>query len=231
MSEADKTVVLSLGEREYTILAPEGKLSTRQISQMFQVRVTLQSDHGFQSYSAFNVQIQPQGVWLRCQFSNRAYWPTENGEFNLSSEGEYTQLIVEGPPAVSPYLPGAELTFGSPILPSGPSNPPSLTMSAIGLPKAASRSSYSGFQSVVSTASSARRKGFVTIKMVLAKMIRHTDKIQFEKREQMFIFITEATATLPYILAQVKELAGEEHIIVTCDGLEIKDSSGTEGIM
>lgn len=97
------------------------------------------------------------------------------------------------------------------------------------LPK---RGSYSGFQSVVSMAATpAKRKGSVALKIIVAKMTRPAEKVVFEKREQIFITLTEGTATLPYILAQVKELVGDDYIIVTCDGLEVKECSGTEGIV
>ena len=166
-------------------------------------------------------------MWLRCDFSNRAFWPSENGEFNLSSHHDFAHLIVEGPPAVSPHLPAAEVVnFGSPG-PSTIAGLPALTMSA--LPK---RGSYSGFQSVVSmaTTTSKRKGSAVALKIIVAKMTRPAEKIAFEKREQIFVSITETTATLPYILAQVKEHVGDDYIIVTCDGLELKESTGTEGM-
>eukprot|EP00731_Ephydatia_muelleri_P019814 Em0012g639a len=54
-------------------------------------------------------------------------------------------------------------------------------------------------------------------------------KPEFERVDQIFIPIVEATATLPHILSEVKQNAGEDYVIVTGDGLEVKESSGTEG--
>ena len=55
-------------------------------------------------------------------------------------------------------------------------------------------------------------------------------KPHFEKHDQIFISTTEITTCQPHVLAAVREHAGNNYIIVTGDGLEVKDSSGTEGM-
>lgn len=68
--------------------------------------------------------------------------------------------------------------------------------------------------------------------MIIARIIGGIDiggKPHFEKQDQLFISITDATANQPHILASVREYAGDDFVIVTGDGLEVKESSGTEG--
>ena len=172
--------------------------------------------------------MQPQGLWLRCEFSNKAFWPTDAGDFNLSAETDYTHIIVEGPPSTTPnlHVAGAEASSSSIFTP--------LSTTVLGTPTqnpSTSRGSFLGFQSVVpSTPIPAKKRGTSLVKMIVAGMTRNGDKLEFDKREQVFIPITEATATLPHILAHVKEQVGEMYSIVTCDGLEVKESTGTAGM-
>ncbi|KAL5509366.1 hypothetical protein EMCRGX_G004736 [Ephydatia muelleri] len=91
---------------------------------------------------------------------------------------------------------------------------------------------WSGFKSVIhpSTPPSAKKiKGTHTLKVIVARMRYINAKPEFERVDQIFIPIVEATATLPHILSEVKQNAGEDYVIVTWDGLEVKESSGTEG--
>lgn len=91
---------------------------------------------------------------------------------------------------------------------------------------------WSGFKSVIhpSTPPSAKKiKGTHTLKIIVARMRYINAKPEFERVDQIFIPIVEATATLPHILSEVKQHAGEDYVIVTGDGLEVKESSGTEG--
>ena len=54
-------------------------------------------------------------------------------------------------------------------------------------------------------------------------------KPQFERVGQVFVNITEATANLMHVLTAVREDFGEDYVVVTAEGLEVKDSSGTQG--
>ena len=51
----------------------------------------------------------------------------------------------------------------------------------------------------------------------------------FETVDQIYISLTESNANHPYILAAVKQCIGEDYVVVTSDGFEIKESNGTEG--
>ena len=47
---------------------------------------------------------------------------------------------------------------------------------------------------------------------------------------QMFIEVCERTANVAYILTQIQREFGLDYTVVTADGLEVKDSSGTQGM-
>ena len=72
-------------------------------------------------------------------------------------------------------------------------------------------------------------KGTCSLKVIVGRMYFDHAKPEFERVDQIFISIVEVTATLPHILSEVKQHAGEDYVIVTGDGLEVKESSGTEG--
>ena len=56
-------------------------------------------------------------------------------------------------------------------------------------------------------------------------------KPAFQKYDQVFIPMEESSGTLPFVLAAVRDQVGDEYIIVTPDGLEVRDSAGTQGIL
>ena len=70
-----------------------------------------------------------------------------------------------------------------------------------------------------------------TLKVIVAS-INHVDgdKPSFTKRDLVNVNISESTTTLPYVLSAVRDQLGDEYIIVTSDGFEVKDSPGTQGI-
>ena len=52
----------------------------------------------------------------------------------------------------------------------------------------------------------------------------------FEMMGQMFIEVCERTSNVAYILTQIQREFGQDYVVVTADGLEVKDSSGTQGM-
>ncbi len=54
-------------------------------------------------------------------------------------------------------------------------------------------------------------------------------KAEYTPENQVFVDVTEATANLNYITSVVQRKWGEEYSLVTCDGLKVDDSSGTQG--
>ena len=54
-------------------------------------------------------------------------------------------------------------------------------------------------------------------------------KITFEKGEVSFIEIRESTANIDFVSQEVQLLWGEDYRVVTAEGMEVKDGSGTRG--
>lgn len=55
-------------------------------------------------------------------------------------------------------------------------------------------------------------------------------KIELGSNEQYFVDVTETTANVEYITACVKSKWGNDHILVTKNGLPLPDSAGTTGL-
>lgn len=47
---------------------------------------------------------------------------------------------------------------------------------------------------------------------------------------QTFIELCEKTANVGYVLTQIQRKFRPEYAVITADGLEVKDSSGTQGL-
>ena len=56
-------------------------------------------------------------------------------------------------------------------------------------------------------------------------------KPEVTRLSQAFIDITESTANVPFITSAMIQAkwGGSEYVLVTADGLQIKESSGTQG--
>ena len=53
----------------------------------------------------------------------------------------------------------------------------------------------------------------------------------FTPLTQTFVDVTESTANTNYILNAVQRKWGAQYVIVTSDGLQIEDGSGTQGAL
>ena len=68
------------------------------------------------------------------------------------------------------------------------------------------------------------------VKVVQASLKRlASGKCEFVHLGQTFVNVNEANANVDYITSVVQRRWGSHYILVTADGLEIEDSSGTEG--
>ena len=77
---------------------------------------------------------------------------------------------------------------------------------------------------------SAKKEPTVSVKVVQAQLTRSSSgKAEFQRQGQLFIDVTEATANVPYISSAIQKKWGNDYLLVTVDGLEIKDSAGTQG--
>lgn len=184
------------------------------------------------------MQLQPQGIWLRCDISHKVFWPFETGDFNLGSVSDYTQLAVEGPSLSTAAGSGVEIS-SSPSTSFTNSPVPCIGDNSVhvhGIGPTRDRRvtqgiQWPGFRSVVHQSAPREKRGVYSLKVVAARFTR-TDggKPQFEKLDQIYVSITEATANQPFILAAIHEHLGDDYIVVTSEVFEVKESNGTEGV-
>ena len=160
-------------------------------------------------------QVSPSSVWLRERFGTRVFFPNAEGTFDFSAEDEYNHLDVEGG-----------------TLPSSPNPQATATVSSV-----SSNSSnhfsrgYPGFSSVVNQFGGRRQGSGLTLKVIQARIMgrARNGRPSFQVLDQIFLDVAEATANVHHISALVKREFGEDHVVVTADGLEVRDSSGTQG--
>lgn len=70
----------------------------------------------------------------------------------------------------------------------------------------------------------------INVKVIQASMKRlSSGKCTFTHLSQTFVDVTESTANVNYIKNVVQKRWGYNYVLVTADGLEIEDSSGTQG--
>ena len=55
-------------------------------------------------------------------------------------------------------------------------------------------------------------------------------KAEFTPQTQTFVDVTESTANVIYITTAVQRKWGSQYVLVTSDGLQIEDGSGTQGM-
>ena len=115
---SEETVTLSRGGREFTLQLTRS-YTTAQLGRIF--------------------GVDPSGIWLRETYGNRALFPTNEGTFDLSSEGvqPFSDLTVEGEGSGS----------------ANRTTAPSVTLSATasGSSSSPAQPSYPGFTPVLST--------------------------------------------------------------------------------
>lgn len=77
-----------------------------------------------------------------------------------------------------------------------------------------------------------RREQTINVKIIQAKMKlprSASGKPQFVNLNVLYIDVTEATANITYLTNAVRAKWGNDHVIVTSEGLPISDGSGTQG--
>ena len=55
-------------------------------------------------------------------------------------------------------------------------------------------------------------------------------KPEFTLQTQPFVDVTESTANVIYITSAIQSKWGSQYVLVTSDGLQIEDGSGTQGM-
>lgn len=67
------------------------------------------------------------------------------------------------------------------------------------------------------------------LKIIKARLDMVGKKPSFDKGEVTCVEIKESTATVAHIASEIRGVWGQEYRIVTSDGMEVRDSSGTRG--
>lgn len=169
-------------------------------------------------------QVDPEAVWLRDEISNRAYFPTNEGNF-VGLRSTQT-LIVEGPP-VPRSTPPADTNSSTNTLTSTP-----CTSGTAGGPHSASPA-HPQFKSVVPGLGKRSSSSSMTCRVKIVKATVHwttkTNKPSFNPSHQAYIEVQESTATVEYITEEIRKKWGESYTLVTNDGLELESSAATKG--
>ena len=177
-------------------------------------------------------QVDPEEVWLRDMDNGTAYFPSEDGSFNLKDSGvKYFQdLIVEGPNARAAGNLG---TPGGPSQASSGSASNSLSSGSVqqlpSLPPLISPS--------ISSGKNRDRGGNFSLKITKANMTftsaaagkGRSHGVEFQPIAQIYVEINEQCANVAYIKACLQKKWGNEYTLVTMDGVELEDCPGTEG--
>ncbi len=162
------------------------------------------------------MQVNPSETWLRDDCDGTAFFPLDDGNFNLSSLGvsSYATLVVEGPALSASVLPRSSIL---------PRQPPSVTVSST---PTSSPLPPPAFRSVTAP----KRMASFSLKVVKATMCRQGKrKPEFQPISQTYLDLIDSTANLEHIHSIVQRRWGTEYTIVTNDGLPLEDSPATQG--
>jgi len=193
------TVSLYRGGRHYEV-ERDRRLTVENVAYMFQL-------------------VNPDSIWLKERYGAGAFFPDTDGQFDLRGIEEYSHLEVEADdesPAVPEMQTRSSTTVLAATTPARRSGP----------------TVYPGFSSVVPQASGKRASNSTfSLKVVQAIMegVSANGRPTFSKQGQCFVELVESIANVPYVTSVIRNEYGNDHIVVTSDGLEVKDSSGTRG--
>ena len=168
--------------------------------------------------------VDPNTLWLRETYSNRVYFPSSDGTFDLKAEGAeaFSEITVEG-----------DAYSGSGNRPAAPSTA-TLSATGVGSSSNTSNSMLSSYPSFTSVVSSHGRRGSngggSNLKVVQAEISGFSaGRPEFRRLGQTFIPLSDSTANIHHVTSVVKAEFGDEYVVVTADDLEVRDSAGTRG--
>ena len=151
------------------------------------------------------LQLDSRTVWLKQEFGRRCYFPDQNGQFNFGHEvgDSVFGLTVEGAPV---HHTSHTVPCATPSISPNSNNQP-----------------Y--YKSIGS-----KKETTFNVKVVKANMRNLPNgKTEFERLEQTHISLDDHTANVNTVTSAVQSKWGADYIVVTGDGLEVDDSSGTQG--
>ena len=149
-----------------------------------------------------NVQVDPSTIWLREEFGQRAFFPDAINQFHFPSEVglSITSLVVEGSQTrpISAPEPTAAVCIPGPSTYASPVYKPIF---------------------------SSKKEQSLKVKIIQAKMKKHSGRPEFTSMCQTYVTITEATASLDYVTTVIQRKWGSQYVLVTSDGLKLDDSA------
>ena len=155
--------------------------------------------------------LKPGTIWLQNAMNSRIFLPEDNGNFSdltNDSSVNYYGLTVNGVQSTSQI------------------DVPIATSSGLSTVTAGNHDTLPRFKSVISKRHSNKTK----LKIVAAHLSYSSNgKPSFESQDALFVDIDEANANSTSLTQIVQEEFGVNYIIVSSDGLVIKDSPATRG--
>ena len=156
-------------------------------------------------------QVDPSLAWLRDDCEDTAYFPQQDGNFNLESQAlsPFCTLIVEGPSVIPP-----------------PRSSPASSLTLTSTPS--SSSTLPNFRSVTAS----KRIPSFSLKILKATMQRNGSgrrKPVFTTTGQTYIDLVDSTANVEHISGVIKARWGSDYTLVTGDGVPLEDSPATHG--
>lgn len=145
-------------------------------------------------------------MWLKQEFGRRCYFPDQGGLFNTDHEvGETVfSLTVEGAPV---YQSSQTIPCATPATNPNPESRPFYKPTG------------------------SKKETTFNIKVVKANMNKLPNgKVEFDRMEQTHISVDDRSANVNTVTNAVQAKWGSDYVVVTGDGLEVDDSSGTQGI-
>ena len=155
--------------------------------------------------------LDPETIWLKEEYGTRAFFPDDGSNFTGldAISNDYYSLTVEGVPVEAPQRSGTS------------SSSVSVLNTTTGTPT--TRKPY--FQPVIN-----KSKEVYSLKVVLADLSYGIHgKPEFSPLESAYCEIMETTANATFISRFIRQEFDEEYVLVSNDGLEIKDFPGTRG--
>ena len=171
-------------------------------------------------------QVNPSETWLRDECDGSVYFPEQDGQFSDLRDSNitpYSTLVVEGPTAS-----GLNMRMGFSSFARAGGQSVSSTVASSSLPSSSVGHGPPMFRSVVAP----KKVPTSLIKIMKAKMTltaKKGGKPEFQCTGQMYVELTDATASVGHICEAVREQWGSEYVVVSVEGLEIEDTLATQG--
>ena len=164
------------------------------------------------------LQVEPSSLYLKEEFGDMTFWPTDSGRFNVMHLNDGSALVVMGEDLVH-----------------GTSNVQLQQMAEQHSGHLSQVFAYGGSQAGPSKSplfGGARRKNGVIAKVIHAEICFKNEKgpPTFQELGQTYVNIKEETANVNYVLSKARDAFNDASLeLVTSNGLKIVDNEGTRG--